>query len=126
MLADLGRKIGAVVYLRVPVEEVLDRVASRYTCPLCGATYHLRASPPKVPGTCDVCGGELYQRTDDRRDVVQRRLEVYEGQTAPVIDLYRSRGILAEVDGAQSIERVFEAELEALSDLGLAPLIRKK
>lgn len=125
MLSDLGRKVDAVVYLRVPVEEVLERVAERYTCPECGATYHLKASPPRVAGICDNCGHVLRQRTDDRRDVVQHRLEVYENQTAPVVNMYRRRGVLAEVDGALSIEQVLEQELSALSDLGLFPVTRK-
>jgi adenylate kinase len=125
MLADLGLKVEAVIYLRVPVEEVLQRISQRYSCPNCGATYQLRASPPKLAGRCDNCGGTLFQRSDDRPDVAQRRLEVYESQSAPVIDLYRDRHVLIEVDGAQSIDRVLKSELEGLSEHGLIPLSRK-
>jgi len=126
MLADLGRQVDAVLYLNVPVDDVLERVAERYTCPRCGATYHLKTSPPQIAGICDNCGGELEQRSDDRREVVQRRLEVYELQTAPVVDLYRGRGVLVEIDGNQSIDQVLTQELSALSAMGLFPLTRKK
>jgi adenylate kinase len=125
MLAALERKVDAVIYLRVPIEEVIARAAERFTCPNCGAIYHVRASAPRVDGQCDNCGAELIQRTDDRPDVVRRRLEVYESQTAPLVDLYRNRHVLVEVDGAQSIERVLEEELDALGELGLIPLSRK-
>jgi adenylate kinase len=124
-LAELGRKVDAVLYLRVPIEEVIERVAERYTCPRCGAIYHPRVSAPRVDGQCDNCGAELIQRTDDRPEVVRRRLEVYESQTAPLIDLYRKQHVLVEVDGAQSIERVLEDELDALAERGLLPLSRK-
>ena len=100
-------------------------MAERYTCPRCGATYHLKLSPPRALGICDNCGENLEQRSDDRRDVVQRRLEVYENQTAPVINLYRGRGILIEVDGAKTIDGVLAQELTGLSGLGLSPVSRK-
>jgi adenylate kinase len=120
MLSDLGRRVDAVIYLRVPIEAVLERVAKRITCPQCGAVYHLQSSPPRIPGRCDVCGGELYQRTDDQPDVVQRRLEVYELQTAPLVELYRGRGVLLEVDGSRPANQVLDNELQALAGLGIA------
>lgn len=121
MLFELGRKIDRVFYLRIPVEVVLDRIAGRYTCPCCGATYNLTSSPPRVAGRCDRCNGVLVQRSDDRRDVAQRRLEVYEAQTAPVVTFYREQGVLVEIDGAQAVERVLEDELEALGSSALMP-----
>lgn len=114
MLADLGRAINRVLYLRIPGEVVLERIAGRYACARCGATYHLGNSPSQVPGQCDRCAGPLVQRSDDRRDVAQRRLVVYEEQTAPVVSLYRAQGILVEIDGVQPIAQVLEDELEAL------------
>jgi adenylate kinase len=125
MLAELGQRIDAVLDLRVPIEEVVDRIAQRYYCPNCGATYNLRTSPLKEPGICDVCGSPIVQRSDDRPEVAQRRLEVYESQSAPVVDYYRGRHVLVEINGAQSVERVLEDELAGLAKLGLAPLSRK-
>jgi len=121
MLSELGRKVDRVLYLRIPMEMVLDRIAGRYTCPCCGATYHLTSSPPRVAGRCDRCNAALVQRTDDRRDVAQRRLQVYEKQTAPVVAFYRQAGLLVEIDGSQPVERVLEDELEALGSSALMP-----
>jgi adenylate kinase len=126
VLAGLGRKVDAVIYLRVPIEEVVERIAGRYTCPQCGASYHLRGSPPTVEGRCDLCGSELYQRPDDRREVVRRRLEVYEEQTAPLIDFYRAEHVLSEVDGNASIDLVLQSELGVLSRLAPTPLTTSK
>jgi adenylate kinase len=117
ILGRMGRRVDAVIYLRVPVEVVLERVAERYSCPNCGATYNVRSSPTRVPGTCDNCNGKLAQRYDDQPDVARRRLEVYEEQTAPLIDFYRDQNVLIEVDGAQSIDRVLESEIAGLKHL---------
>lgn len=113
-LAELGKRVNWVIYLRVPVEELLERITGRYTCPRCGATYHRRGSPPRAPGVCDVCGTALQQRPDDRLDVARRRLDVYFAQTAPLIDFYRCKGVLTEINGEQSIEAVLADELATL------------
>ena len=120
MLAELGRQVDRVLYLRIPGEVVLNRIANRYTCPRCGATYHLTSSPPRVAGRCDRCNGVLIQRPDDRRDVAQHRLTVYEAQTAPVVSFYRKEGKLVEIDGDQPVDRVLEDELEALRSIAAA------
>src|SRR5262249_50502546 len=86
MLDDLVRRIDHVIYLRVSVEVVVERTAARLLCAECGAAYHLRTSPPAVPGRCDQCGGTLVPRPDDQPEVVRRRIEVYLEQTAPLID----------------------------------------
>jgi adenylate kinase len=117
VLARMGRRIDATIFLRVPADVVLDRVTHRFNCPRCGAIYSIRSSPTRVPGRCDNCGEVLEQRDDDRADVARRRLEVYEEQTAPLIEFYRARKVLIEVDGAEPVERVLESELAGLGQL---------
>jgi adenylate kinase len=114
MLADLGREIDRVIYLRVPAEEVLARISLRYTCPACGAVYQA-GLPPGEPGRCDHCGGAIYQRPDDRRDVAERRLTVFDAQTAPLIDYYQREGRLHEIDGSRSVEAVQQDILQVLA-----------
>ena len=114
VLAQSGQRVDHVLYLRVPVEPLLQRIAERYVCPNCGATYHLRSSPPRSNGRCDQCGSELYQRPDDRRDVAERRMAVYAEQTAPVIDYYKQRAILREINGEQLVTDVLNDELGVL------------
>lgn len=93
-------------------EEAVVRISGRRSCRTCGAVYHLTCNPPKAEGVCDVDGGELYQRDDDREDVVRNRLFVYYKQTAPLIGYYFAHGVLHEIDGARPIADIF-AELQA-------------
>jgi adenylate kinase len=109
-----GKRVNAALYINVPTEVLLDRLAGRLTCRNCGAVYHEKFNPPKVPGVCDVCGGELYQRDDDRRETAIKRLQVYFEQTTPIIEYYRKRKILCEVNGDQPIEKVTHDLLECL------------
>lgn len=110
LLADLGSELATVPYIKVPEDVLLARLAGRWTCKSCGAMYHQLFSPPKVTGTCDRCGGELYQRPDDTPDTQKHRIQVYFGQTAALIEFYRGRGVLVEVDGRPGIEEI-QAEL---------------
>lgn len=105
-LEGAGRALKVALYLNVPYEILLERAAGRWTCRNCGATYNYRVNPPSKPGVCDVCGGELFQREDDRPDVVSERINVYLRDTVPVVDYYREHGILREVDGAADIDAV--------------------
>jgi adenylate kinase len=105
-LADVGRTLKLVLYLEVPLEVLVERAANRWTCRTCQATYNYRVNPPKVHGVCDIDGGELYQRADDRVEVVSERIKVYIQDTVPVVDYYRQRGILREIDGTRDIETV--------------------
>lgn len=114
MLKDLGGKVDVVPYIRVNEEELVRRLSGRWTCRAEGHIYHEVFNPPKRPGVCDVDGSELYQREDDKRQTVQRRIRVYFEQTAPLIDYYRDQGSLVEVDGAQSIEAVTRDLLAAM------------
>jgi len=106
--------------LRVPSEVVIKRLSSRRTCRPCGAMYHLVSSPPKKPDVCDRCGGELYQRDDDREDVIHARLEVYRRETEPLLAYYGKRNALVEVDGTGSRDDVFQRLLEGLAGRGAA------
>lgn len=106
VLEQHGMTIDKVVYINVDPGELEKRLAGRWTCRKCQAVYHEVSSPPRYPGICDRCGGSLYQRDDDRPETVKRRLEVYSGQTSPLIDYYRKAGKVVEVDGGQTIENV--------------------
>lgn len=110
LLADLGSRLAVVPSIEVPEDVLLARLAGRWTCRACGAMYHQLFSPPKVAGVCDRCGGELYQRADDTPETQKHRIQVYFEQTAPLIDFYREKGLLAEVDGRRSIDEI-QAEL---------------
>jgi len=113
MLADMGRRLDGVLYIAVPDEELVRRLSGRWICRQCQTPYHAIFSPPAKEGVCDACGGELYQRDDDRPETVRARLKVYHQQTAPLIDYYRQAGLLVEVDGSGDIETVSAALLEA-------------
>ncbi len=116
-LQDEGRALKLALYLEVPFEDLVDRAANRWTCRTCQATYNYRVNPPKVECVCDIDGGELYQRDDDAIDVVSERIKVYIQDTVPVVDYYRDRGILREVDGTKDIDTVageIQSELSAL------------
>lgn len=115
-LAEEGRAIDRVLYIKVPNEELVARLSGRWICRDCQAVYHTITNPPKQTGRCDACGGELYQRSDDTPETVRRRLEVYFEQTMPLIEYYTERGVLTEVNGDQSIARVQTALIEALKD----------
>jgi adenylate kinase len=115
-LEEEGRALTHALYLKVPFDVLVDRAAGRWTCRTCQATYNYRVRPPAKEGFCDLDVGELYQREDDRLDVVSARIKVYIQDTVPVVDYYRERGILGEIDGTQEIEAVasaIEAQLEA-------------
>ncbi len=107
-LAQEGGAIDKVAYIQVPQDELSGRLSGRWNCRQCGSVYHQRFQPPRQAGRCDQCGGELYQREDDRPETVRRRLGVYFQQTAPLIDYYRARGKLVEVDGGRPVEEVAE------------------
>lgn len=105
-LAEMGIKLDAVLNIAVPRAKLLDRLTGRRVCRSCGATYHVIFNPPAEEGKCGKCGGELYQRSDDTEATVNQRLDVYEAQTAPLIDYYGKQGLLRETDGDQEIGKV--------------------
>ena len=112
----LGGASVHVVDIAVPDEVIVDRIAGRLLCKACGNIQHREFDAPTVEGICDDCGGELYQRADDSPDTVQDRLAVYHEQTAPVVDYYKSHGILARVDGMQSPDSVFQSLIQGLPE----------
>jgi len=105
-LADKGKNIDKVLYIKVSNEELLKRLGGRWLCQNCQTPYHLITAPPKVPGKCDKCGGELYQREDDKEKTVKERLRVFFAQTIPIVDYYRGQSKLIEVNGNQGIQEV--------------------
>ncbi len=103
--------VRVVPLINVEDDETIRRITGRRSCRTCGAVYHVTLNPPKVEGVCDVDGGELYQRDDDKEDTVRNRLFVYYKQTSPLIGYYFAKGVLAEVDGSRSITEVQQALL---------------
>jgi adenylate kinase len=109
-----------VVNIRVDEELVVKRLSGRMTCPSCGAIYHKFNQPPKAQNTCDNCGHHgLVQREDDKEETVRHRLEVYHQNTQPVLDFYRKKGAIVDVDGSKSVEEV-TASIEGLIQNGKA------
>ncbi|WP_030451481.1 adenylate kinase [Herbidospora cretacea] len=106
MLADLGSGLDLVLELVVDDDEVVRRLAGRRTCRSCGKVWHVDFDPPKKDGVCDACGGELFQRDDDREETIRHRLEVYQEQTSPLINFYADEGILRGVDATGPVEEV--------------------
>ena len=106
--------IDAVIALVIDPEIVVKRLSSRRTCRNCNEVYNLISKPPKVEGVCDICGGELYQRSDDKESTIRNRLEVYERTTAPVLDYYEKTGLVKKIDGDGNIEEIAERIRKAL------------
>ena len=105
-LGERRRRVSAALYLKVPREKLITRLASRWLCEKCQTAYNEVSRRPQQPGRCDRCGGALYQRADDKQETLERRLDVYQEQTVPVVEYYRDKGVLVEVNGDQSIDAV--------------------
>ncbi len=114
MLAELDAKLTVVLELVVDEEEVVRRLSGRRTCRRCERVWHVLYDPPSHPGVCDDCGGELFQRDDDKEDVIRHRLEVYNTQTAPLIAFYADEGILVGIDATGPVEEITARALDAL------------
>ena len=114
ILSNLGSGLSAVIYIRVNEDVLARRLCGRRTCRAEGHIFHVEFNPPMEPGICDVDGSELYQRPDDMRETVLQRIEVFNRQTAPLIEYFRKRDLLREVDGNHTIEEVTAAVLEQL------------
>ena len=103
LLKDLGQSLDAVVYFDVAEPELLRRLTGRRLCRRCQTAFHVVSAPPRHEGVCDRCGGELYQRDDDSEGTVRNRLQVYDRQTSPLLDYYRSRHLLTTIRGEGAI-----------------------
>ncbi|TJX62307.1 adenylate kinase [Soehngenia saccharolytica] len=113
-LAEMGTKLDAAINIFLDTQLLIERAVGRRLCKNCGATYHIKFHPPKQDGICDICGGELYQRDDDKEETVKKRIEVYLTQTKPLIEYYKDKDLLVNIDGAQSIEDTFKEIINAL------------
>jgi adenylate kinase len=114
MLAEFKGQVDAVPYITAPEAVLVERASGRWTCRAQGHIYHQKFNPPKKAGICDEDGSELYQREDDKVETVTKRIRVYLEQTMPLVDYYRKRGKLIEVDGTQEVEQVTKTLLSAL------------
>ncbi len=114
MLAEMDQKLTVVLELVVDEDEVVRRLSGRRTCRRCQRVWHVLYEPPSRPDVCDDCGGELFQRDDDKEDVIRHRLEVYKSQTAPLVAFYADEGILVGIDATGPVEEVTARALSAL------------
>ena len=115
-LAERGEKVDYAINVDVPDENIINRMSGRRACLGCGATYHITFNPPVKEGICDTCGQELVLRADDKPETVKKRLDVYHQQTQPLIDYYKNAEVLAEVDGTQPMDAVFQGIVEILGE----------
>ncbi|GAA4903905.1 adenylate kinase [Streptomonospora salina] len=114
ILDGLGQRLDAVVELRADEEEVVKRLSGRRQCRNCNHVHHVEFEPPRAEGVCDNCGGELFQRDDDREEVVRHRLEVYREQTEPLVAFYEDEGILVAIDATGDVDDVTRRAQAAL------------
>lgn len=113
-LGQMGESLDYAINVDVPDEHIVNRMSGRRACVGCGATYHMVYASTKKEGVCDVCGAELILRDDDKPETVQKRLSVYHEQTQPLIDYYKGKGILKDVDGTKDMDVVFQAITDIL------------
>jgi adenylate kinase len=117
ILVGIDALLAVVISVAVPEDVLVERASGRRICRTCGQSYHLKFDPPKESGICDEDGGELYQREDDKQETVRQRLAVYQAQTSPLVEFYRARGILHEVNGDQTIDDVADDILQVVNEL---------
>jgi adenylate kinase len=113
-LLEDNSNLSLALLISVPKEFILERMTGRRVCPSCGASYHVKFNSPQQEGICDVCGSTIIQRKDDTEETVNNRLEIYDEQTQPLIEYYKTKKILSAVDGTQSINNVFKQITEIL------------
>jgi len=111
---EQGKAIDKALYIEVPNEKLVKRISGRRLCRVCQTPYHIISSPPKSPGKCDKCGGELYQRSDDKEKTVKERLSIFFAQTVPILDYYKKQNKLIKIKGDFGIQEVARAIISAL------------
>ena len=116
VLKEQEKSIDKAVYIEVPNEELVKRLSGRWLCRTCQTPYHIINSPPKTPGKCDKCGGELYQRSDDREETVRDRLNIFFAQTVPILDYYKKQNKLIRVNGNLGMQAVAKEIISALKE----------
>jgi adenylate kinase len=114
-LLELGKNLDAVISLEVDLEALVERLTGRRTCRACGRGFHVKFDSPAVSGKCDTCGSDLVQRDDDQEFTIRHRLKVYNEQTSPLVDYYRSAGLLTTVDGMLEIKVVQDQILKSIA-----------
>ncbi len=117
ILQELGQQLRGVLLIAVPDDVLIERSSGRRICRNCQTPFHILFSPPRAVQTCDLCGGELFQRDDDQPETIRARIEVYHKQTAPLIKYYQAAGLLHEVNGNMDIDRVTETLITVISSL---------
>lgn len=115
VLNERGERLDCVVNFEVSREEIVKRLSGRRSCPKCQATYHVDFAPSKMGATCERCGEVLTQRSDDQREAIETRLRVYEQQTAPLIGFYEKQGLLSRLNGAESVDAVYQSLVRTLA-----------
>ena len=113
-LADMKTPLDRVLSIEVPDEELVKRLSGRRTCRSCQEGYHVMFKKPKAEGKCDKCGGELYQRDDDKEEAIKNRLKVYQSSTAPLIDYYKGKGLLRSINGVGAMGDILKRMVTAL------------
>ena len=121
-LAERGKTLDKVVYIKVSEGELLSRISGRWVCRKCQTPYHTVTAPPKVWGKCDQCGGGLYQRADDTEETMKKRLDIYFTETASLIDYYTRSDKLVEIDGEGDIKSVERRIAKALNKTAVRPV----
>jgi adenylate kinase len=111
---EQGKTINKAIYIEVPNKELIKRLSGRRLCRVCQTPYHMISSPPKTPGKCDKCGGELYQRSDDKETTVKERLSIFFAQTVPILDYYKKQNKLIKINGNLGIQEVAREIISAL------------
>ena len=124
VLRARGEDLTAVIAMDVPRETLVERLAGRRVCSNCGRVYNIHSDPPAVDGVCDVCGGQVIQRADDTPDAVAKRLDLYDLETAPLVDRYQEQGVVERVDGDRPIDEVTESIVAAIRSRTALPAAR--
>ena len=115
ILVEKSMPLDAVLELKIETSEIIRRLSGRRTCRNCSASFHIEFEKPKVDGVCDACQGELYQREDDKEEVVARRLEVYTEQTSPIIDYYSKAGLLKSISALGDVSEITQLAIKSLT-----------